>query len=110
MQSLVYTIIKERIAFDFLAQACPAQQVGMKQKRPAADERAFSVILLAADLSWSDTYQRTVFIVIFAAAVQKVEVIVLLQKDTIDIVAVQAVAYRSDTRILDDSYERVTCR
>ena len=107
MEGFIDTVIKERVILDGLLQWSAVQQVGMEQERPARQHHFLAIVLLAAHLSGSHTDDRTFLVVVLAAAVSEVNICLVVEKDAIHAVIVQAVTHGRHLRIVNDADQRM---
>ena len=107
VQGFVDAVIEEGIFLDTPFQREAVQQVGMEQERPARQHHPLAVVLLAAYLPGSHADDRTLLVIILAAAVCQVYLRLIVEEDAVHAVIVQAVAHGRHLGIVDDADQRV---
>ena len=110
VQRLVDAIVEKGVVADSFFERRAAQQVGMEQKRPPRNRYPLAVVLLAAHLPRGHAEQRSLVVVVAAAAVIELHADVIAQEKCVDAVVVQTVADGRHLGIVDDTDQRMPCR
>ena len=107
VQGLVDTVIEEGILPDALFKREAVQQVRVEKQRPARQHHLLPIVLLAAHLSWSHADDRTLLVIILAAAVCQVYLRLIVEEDAVHAVIIQAVTHGRHLGIVNDADQRM---
>ena len=107
VEGFIDTVVEKRVIPDGLLQRSAVQQIGMEKQGPACQHHFLPIVLLAAYLSGSHTDDRTFLVVVLAAAVCEVYLRLVMEKDAVHAVIVQAVTHGRHFRIVDDADQRM---
>ena len=100
VEGFVDPVVEEGVFLDAFFQRETVQQVGVEQQRPSRQHNLLAVVLLAAYLPGSHADDRTLLVIILAAAVCQ-------EEDAVNAVIVEAVAHGRHLGIVDDTDQGV---
>ena len=110
MQRFVHLIGEEGVSVHVASERGAVQQVGMEQQRPPFGLELHAAVVDADTLSGGQTHERSLLVVVGAAAVADVAAFHLFEKNGVESEAVAHVFDGAALREIDDVHQRVRCR